>query len=286
MHIPSALTLGAVQQGFRDVDALIAALGQTTPYDWKQRRLSNLEDGEADQDAVTVAQLTASIEALRTDLDTAGADAPQAGSRIGVFTARGAPGAHRGQLFFASDRHYVGWVSTGAAWVYVLGTQRGAIASLTASLTTNDAGYLYYATDYARTFRWTGSVWENAPGDTMQGEVRGFTIAPGTGWQLCDGSTVTRSTPTGGTTSVTVPNYATPAYVKFATALTVGPTAASGTSGSTGPETGGPSDTTEVASGSGEDVASGDHTHDVDSHDHGPGTLELRRTELLAYMRL
>jgi hypothetical protein len=71
-----------------------------------------------------------------------------------------------------------------------------------------DTGRLYYATDFAHLYWWTGTGWTWGPGDP------GSTIivlagpsAPNAGvWQVCDGSTVTIALPDGTTGSYTVPD--------------------------------------------------------------------------------
>lgn len=195
----------------------------------------------------------------------------------------------------------------------------------TASLGTNDAGLLFEATDYSHLLRWSGSAWTWGPGELGAGRIEFFLAAPsGLGaaaWQLCDGSTVARLNADGTTTNVAVPDYSTPAYLKAATTATAGPTAASGTTADTtatnqsnttgitvsdhashthdiasslatpdlfaadtsgagvSGRTGGPSATLSHT------VNDPGHNHTQDAHHHAPGTLELRRTELLAYYR-
>lgn len=51
------------------------------------------------------------------------------------------------------------------------------------------AGGIGFVSDYGHMVRWTGSVWEFAPGDPGNGYVVPFAVAPqGVGWGLCDGS--------------------------------------------------------------------------------------------------
>jgi hypothetical protein len=189
-------------------------------------------------------------------------------------------------------------------WKYMAGTMRGTLSAKPTDLATDDTGLLYYATDYARTFRWTGSAWENAPGETPQGAIAFFDANPGTGWGLADGSTATYSTAVAGTTSKAKPNVI-GGYIKGASSYTGTQTAAAnGTiSGSTASESGHthsidhdhPSVTSggpgtglaAVSPGSGYLVAHSLHTHDVDlpaysgtsgagsSHSHSAGTLAV-----------
>lgn len=296
-----------VQQALRTVWSVLGPLDGSSMVDLKGRRVA-AGDAVDQSELVTLRQVRGLVPPAAVQSPPKIGGALNGGLvRIGTFATRGLAGAHGYSVFLANDRNYVTWVSDGVAWKYVTGAQRGVIASLTGSLTTDDAGYLYYATDYARAFRWTGSAWENAPGEDAQGEIRFFAIAPSTGWQLCDGTTTTRSTSAGSTAAVTVPNYSTSAYLKAATSLTAGPTAASGTTADESAHTHSvdPPNTTSgndsgsgtvVQSGTGTTVATHTHTHDTNigsfasaagsAHNHAPGTLELRRTELLAYYRL
>lgn len=175
-------------------------------------------------------------------------------------------------------------------------------------------GFLFNATDFDRIYRCDGSAWEDLPGQTPRGAVMFFSHSsqtPGTGWQVLDGSSVTISTPTGGTTSITVADYSTAAYIKGKSATnTLGPTAASGSSGShshtvdshshsdgTYATNDGDNEFIIADTGIEANVSRTIHDHDVtgssgsaspgtNSQSVGPGTLELRRSELLAYMRL
>jgi len=140
------------------------------------------------------------------------------------------------------------------AWVYVSGTMRNTLANKPTDLgwkptnKTVDTGFLFYATDYAHTWRWTGTTWEFAPGDRFSGEIAWFALPLGTGWALCDGSPTTMTTPTATTVAVNTPNLI-GAYAKGATGYTGTVIPASGSLA------GG---TTDAESG---------HTHAID-HDH------------------
>ena len=65
----------------------------------------------------------------------------------------------------------------------------------------------FFATDYARLYRWTGTVWEDSPDAPARFQIVLFAQAPEPpiGWAPCDGRRVTRSTSTGGITSYTTP---------------------------------------------------------------------------------
>lgn len=85
---------------------------------------------------------------------------------------------------------------------------RGLLAKRPSSLGKDDEDFLYYATDFARLFRWTGTAWERAPGEDQTAEIRFFgPVAPGTGWHLCDGTAgITRTNMDATTSSVTIPD--------------------------------------------------------------------------------
>ena len=91
-------------------------------------------------------------------------------------------------------------------------------------LTLRDVGRLFMVTDYGHLVRWTGAVWQFAPGDGGNKFFRDFISAPQeTGWQLCDGTAGVTYLVVGGialtTASLTVPNFtATPAYRRSAAA--------------------------------------------------------------------
>lgn len=96
------------------------------------------------------------------------------------------------------------------------------------TLTTTDAGLPIYATDYNRTYQWTGSAWSEI--NPTPRAVYLMQFAPvEAGWHVCDGSVVAVSDPTGGTSNVTLPNYGSGAFPLGETAGT-----AAGTFGATG----------------------------------------------------
>lgn len=63
-------------------------------------------------------------------------------------------------------------------------------------LTSQDAGRLFFAKDYNRTFKWTGTAWEDAPAQPERSHIAFFspTFNPGLGWAPCNGSPVAIST--------------------------------------------------------------------------------------------
>jgi hypothetical protein len=193
-------------------------------------------------------------------------------------------------------------------------------SNLPTNLTVNQKGFLISVSDYAHILRWTGSGWTWGPGDPGSGYIAPFLSAPTqTGWHLCDGSTVNKLNADGTLTSVVLPNYTTTAYLKLGTVLAMGPNAPSGTtaaiSGGTPSGTnsiptftGTPAttsiesaDTANVAVTGATSVAAANHTHTVTPagtvsaptfagtalppHAHGPGTLDLENTQLMAFYR-
>lgn len=230
-------------------------------------------------------------------------------NRVANFPATNYPS---GSVFFETDTGLL-YVDTGSNWVYASGIQAVLQKSIPTGLGANDAGLLVDVTDFGHILRWTGSAFNWGPGDPGSGMVLGFLSNPGLGWHLCDGSTVSVLNSGGTTSKVALPNYATASYLKFGTAASAGPNAASGatTSVSAGTPSGsstftGASDTTgnesadtTVQSGVGATVAAQNHTHTVTptgsvtftgsalpTHSHGPGTIDLQNTVLLAYFRL
>jgi hypothetical protein len=211
-------TVTAINGALRDVWAVVEKFATTGPIDFNGRRLSNLANGTEATDAVTLQQLQPALDALGlshiTRVPSALEGSGSGKVRVGLFAARGSASAHSGEWFLASDRNYVGWLSDGSNWRYAFGVQSGTLSpDQKPTLTTSDTGYRFRSTDFAREYRWTGSAWEDAPGQPARGQIVHFPItihadfAPGTGWQLCDGTGgVTRSTPTGGTTTFSAPS--------------------------------------------------------------------------------
>ena len=75
------------------------------------------------------------------------------------------------------------------------------------NLSTTDAGTLFYATDFDRTFQWNGTAWQDAPGAPQRGQTAPFLngLAPSVGWALCNGSQVVASTSNGNTQLIQTP---------------------------------------------------------------------------------
>lgn len=103
------------------------------------------------------------------------------------------------------------------------------------TLAAADAGYIAFVTDYGHLVRWSGTVWEFAPGDVGNKFRRDFMGAPQeVGWQLMNGDATTYLTVGAATltaTAFTTPNLtATPAFHKSIAAYTGAITAAGGAS--------------------------------------------------------
>ncbi len=74
------------------------------------------------------------------------------------------------------------------------------------------AGLLFYSTDFARTFRWNGTRWEDAPGQPERGLV-GWFAPPGPpdatlvlpGWASCNGKQVQQTSSDGSLKALQTP---------------------------------------------------------------------------------
>jgi len=116
-----------------------------------------------------------------------------------------ATSAADGGTYFETDRT-VTYVAVSGVWTYSAGTMAGPLAEKPADLGAADVGFLFAATDYKHTYRWTGSAWEFAPGDSGSGFFQDFAIPPGSEWQICDGSATTYAKGDGTTAPFTTPN--------------------------------------------------------------------------------
>lgn len=95
----------------------------------------------------------------------------------------------------------------GHYWRYVSGTYRDTLANIPAGLGLDHTGFLFHATNYLRTFRWTGSAWEYASGERLAKEIIWYPgTLPASGWALCDGGSVTVTLADATTTSFTTPD--------------------------------------------------------------------------------
>lgn len=99
-------------------------------------------------------------------------------------------------------------VSGTKTWVYQGGVYVASYASRPADLTSSDVGFRFNDTTYMHTWLWSGASWGYAPGDPgSQFIVMSPSAPPGGVWYPCDGTAHTCTTATGGTTSITPPNY-------------------------------------------------------------------------------
>jgi len=206
--------LRALQDRMGVVEPQLAALTSTalyaeTDYSAGDHRVTRVAEPQAASDAATRNYVDRMSQGFVADLATR----VLAQARYGTHAARllVAP-APLGALFVETDRQAI-YQARNGVWVWVGGGPVvTTLAALTTGLGANDAGFLNAASDFDRVYRWTGAAWADAPGQPGRGFIAFFPASihadfiPGAGWQLCDGSTVTRSTPTGGSTSVTVPN--------------------------------------------------------------------------------
>ena len=190
----------------------------------------------------------------------------------------------------------------------IVDSSQGNLGILAGSLGPGNTGQLVYVTDYNHMLRWNGSGFEWGPGENGSGYISAFLNdpSPTTGWQVCNGALTSKLNSDGSISAVTVPNYGTASYLKLGSAGPVaGPTAAGGVTGATSagtpsgtnsnPDTGNNSASVVVAAGVGTTVAADPHTHPTTApvftgnalatHTHGPGSLELQRTQLKAWYR-
>ena len=219
------------------------------------------------------------------------------GSVVDTFANRPSDAlADRGFLFIASDRGYHVWRKGTTTWVLlegVGGPTQGTLATITTGLTTDDAGYVYDATDFNRAYRWSGAAWADAPWAPARYEIGWFAAAPEpvAGWALCNGASVTRSTATGGSTSYTTPDLITnkPVIRGHSTAGGTGG-AATHTHAVDPPDTASGTNSAgqAVQAGTGATVAADAHTHQVDvaSFTSGAGTSYPFYYEALPYVRI
>ena len=216
-----------------------------------------------------------------------------------------------GSLYIETDRNdvvYINQTTSGAnAWVYLSGILRGAYATIsTLGLGSNDAGFLFHSTDYLHAHRWTGTVWQFAPGDPGSRFIVLSENAPlGGYWQVCDGTTVAVATSAGATQNVATPNFATDAngdsvFLMAGSAYTgATPLIRARANWAAANDTGTPSATTTFMEGAGSDVTVASDTH---SHKLTDGVVDLvfpgettspaagpsglpRRMGLIAFMR-
>jgi hypothetical protein len=151
-------------------------------------------------------------------------------------------------------------------------------------LNTDDTGFRFHSTDFEREFRWSGLIWEDAPGEPARQQIVFYQATPDrAGWAPCNGATTSLSTSGGDVVAFTPPDLMSPQYFLRSNSSAGGTGgsyththgdgslgADSGGAASTGdasPGTGGPSATTNVTP-DGTAVASSGHTHSVNAHSH------------------
>ena len=260
-------------------------------FDLAETRITTLES------AATSAAAKQTSTAPATAAVSSGAIADVHNSRISNYD----PTKFAGVLFVETDRNDLIYQSqyynAVLQWMYVGGTYKrtqSQLAALAATLGAVDTGLRVEVTDYVHILRWTGSAWEYAPEDDHRaGEGPIFReVDPGTGWHLYNGATVAYLKADGTTANVTLRDFTTPAFIEgalanAAIAAAVAPTTGGtltvaaaptgvtatgpGTTASSAPGTSGPSATVNVTTSGATSVASGGHTHNVNSHAHTVG---------------
>lgn len=200
--------------------------------------------------------------------------------------ARNPSSVPTGMLFYETDRRaiYLAY-GTPQVWNWIHNAPLGGLLDpdqKPTDLGVLDIGFHFYATDFNRSYAWTGAAWADALlyGADTRGMILWFddVVLPTDGWALCDGSVVTRTTPTGGID----PAYTTPDLITDARFIRAVAGATRGVGGSATTHThpvdppstasGGPSGTVEVQSGAGTTVADDTHTHAVDIASFTSGT--------------
>ncbi len=280
MRIPASAPQD-VKDSFSEVYRALDPWIGTQNIDLKKRRFINAGEAKDDSDFITYKQLRDQVLGPLASISPSGSSSKAILYGTDAQRTASAP-TPDGMLFVVTDRENVVYQAQNVAgtptWVYVGGMMRGTLGPDTkpTNLTTADTHFLFFSTDYFRAYRWTGSAWEDAPGAPTRFMIAFFggTPTPITGWQLCDGSTVTRSNSTGGTTaSFTVPNMIS-AKRFLRSHSVIGGTGGSATThthtvdppstGTSGPV----SSITDVDNGGGQEVQSGTgvtvaaHTHD------------------------
>lgn len=155
---------------------------------------------------------------------------------------------------------FIPYTVESGAWQYVAGQHYATLANIPSlGMGSRDTGVLFEASDYKHMYRWTGTVWDYAPGDPGSAYIVGTQgSAPAGGlWGKCDGTTYTRSTPTGGTASFATRDLTNGDFLKAGNAghaAAVAPTLAGGAH---------TDDATSVFAGGAVTVGVGDHNHEV-----------------------
>lgn len=159
-------------------DQLALVRGLPNAPAWKgnvhagDNKLTNLASGEADTDAVTVAQLRAATDPRRLAPQfQSGGVAPinvtnlvGAGSQIltGTHADRLATTPITGVFFYETDRNALYFSSDGVAWTLAVSAYLSSAADLPGDLGTSDAGFTFFQQDWTEgnvVWWWTGSSW-------------------------------------------------------------------------------------------------------------------------------
>jgi hypothetical protein len=124
--------------------------------------------------------------------------------------------ADRGFIFIASDYGYQIWRKGLVTWEVMPGwggPMSGTISpdQKPGGLAATDAGFRFFSTDFKRMYKWTGASWlDQQDRSDPRFRIEFFDgLAPGAGWALCDGSVVTSSLSSGGTSTYTTPDLLT-----------------------------------------------------------------------------
>jgi hypothetical protein len=193
-----------------------------------------------------------------------------------------------GWLYCETDRDVVyvlRLISNVRTWIYLEGIHQDDLASIPTDLGTTDVGFLYSVSDYGHILRWGGSAWTFGPGDPGSGYVvigKPDGSAPNGGlWGLCNGSAYAVLNANGTTSSVTTQDLNDDTFLLGGASFDASPRAAvrgkwesaaktdaeSAHTHSVNPpstNSGAPSATTAVQSGSGTTVATDAHIHATD----------------------
>lgn len=276
MRIPSTAPK-EIQDSFVEVYRSLDPWIGTQNIDLKQRRFINGGDAVGDRDFITFRQLREQVRGALASISPTNStnDRVQYGTHATRVATAPQP---NGALFWETDRTAL-YIAIDQVWEFLINqTFYGTLSpnQKPSDLASTESGFLFYSTDFDREYIWTSTAWTDAAASPKRGTIAWFPVtlhadfAPGTGWALCDGTAgVTRSTPSGGTTTFTVPDLTTANRFLRSVAVTTGGTGGSAT---THTHTVNPPDTTSgnnsasqvVATGVGTTVAADPHTHNTD----------------------
>jgi hypothetical protein len=204
-----------------------------------------------------------------------------------------------GALFYETDRTalYMA-ITSGSAriWKVIAGHMIGTLSPDTkpTDLGINDKGFIFEEeTTFHHKYKWTGSAWTWADRGDPSKRVSLFLSDPGAGWKLMDGTgnPVSYATPTGGISTISLPDSNDDVFPKFGSYTGSVDAAVPGTLGGVlgdagsgsgvsvttlSASTGAPSGSTSVQSGGGATVPSMAHSHGVSGT--GSGTVTTDHT--------